>query len=276
MTVTTDIQQQLFALQDPQYRKFHSSLIPTLPPERFIGVRMPAMRRLAKKLTERPDIIRFLNDLPHFYYDENILHGLILCEEKNYDETVRMLNRWLPFVDNWATCDLIRPKAFRIASKNNADVLLSDIRRWMDSDAPYTVRFGIEMLMTCFLDDKTDESTVSSAYFRKEYLDWVVSVNDRIMTRNSDTTAGGTHRSLNEKSQDAASTGSSLCNHYYVCMMIAWFFATALAKQYELTLPYIERKVLSPWVHNKTIQKAVESFRITPAQKACLKTLFRR
>lgn len=269
----TDLQQQLFALQDLQYRKFHSSLIPTLPPERFIGIRMPAMRRLAKQLAKRPDISLFLNDLPHFYYDENTLHGLILCEEKNYDETVRMLNCWLPFVDNWATCDLIRPKAFRIASKNNANVLLSDIRRWMDSDHPYTVRFGIEMLMTYFLDNETDESTVSSAYFRKEYLNWVVGVNDRIMARNNDVAASGRPLSLNGKSQDAASTSCSLCNHYYVRMMIAWFFATALAKQYELTLPYIERRVLSPWVHNKTIQKAVESFRITPAQKARLKAL---
>lgn len=269
----TDIRQQLFALQDLQYRKFHSSLIPDIPPERFIGIRMPAMRRLAKQLAKEPYISLFLNDLPHFYYDENTLHGLILCEEKNYDETVRMLNRWLPFVDNWATCDLIRPKAFRIASKNNADALLSDIRRWMDSDAPYTVRFGIEMLMTCFLDGNTDDSTVSSAYFRKEYLDWVVRVNDRIMTRNNDAAAGGTPCSFNGKSQDAVSVGGSLCNHYYVRMMIAWFFATALAKQYELTLPYIERRVLSPWVHNKTIQKAVESFRITPEQKAHLKTL---
>lgn len=269
----TDIRQQLFALQDLQYRKFHSSLIPDIPPERFIGIRMPAMRRLAKQLAKEPDISLFLNDLPHFYYDENTLHGLILCEEKNYDETVRMLNRWLPFVDNWATCDLISPKAFRSASRNHADALLADIRRWMDSDKPYTVRFGIEMLMTYFLDGNTDDSTVSSAHFRTEYLDWVVRVNCRIMKNRNNVTTSDARLPLDGNAQDDATVAGSLSNHYYVRMMIAWFFATALAKQYGQTLPYIERRVLSPWVHNKTIQKAVESFRITPAQKAHLKTL---
>lgn len=225
----TEIQQQLFALQDKQYRQFHSSLIPTLPPEKIIGVRMPAMRRLAKQLAKRSCIEAFMRTLPHEYYDENTLHGLILCEEKDYDKTIALLNRWLPFVDNWATCDLVQPRAFRLAAKQQPDRLLTDCLRWVGSTEPYTIRFGVNMLMTHFLDN----------LFRPELLARVAAIES---------------------------------DHYYVRMGVAWYFATALAKQYEAALPYIEQHRLADWTHRKTIQKAIESYRISDDHKAYLKT----
>lgn len=234
------IQQQLFALQDTKYKEFQSHLVPTIDRDKIIGVRIPVMRRLAKQLASTPSIREFLNDIPHFYYDENILHGLILCEEKDFAKAVEQINQWLPYVDNWAVCDLIRPKAFRLAAKTQANQLLTHIRCQIDSERPYTIRFGIEMLMTFFLDDKKEKATISSAFFRKEYLDIVANV---------------THED------------------YYVRMMVAWFFATALAKQYETTLPYLQQQILPIWTHNKTIQKAIESLRLTPQQKTYLKTL---
>ena len=172
------------------------------------------------------EIDDFLSSLPHKYYDENNLHGFIIAEMKDYDRTIAEIDRLLPYIDNWATCDLIRPKLF---SKNH-DKLIKDIRRWMKSSKTYTIRFGIEMLMTHFLDD----------YFRPEYLEWVASITN---------------------------------DEYYVKMMVAWYFATALAKQYDATLPIIEQKRLASWTHNKTIQKAIESYRITDEQKEYLKGL---
>lgn len=225
----TEIQRQLFALQDKQYRQFHSSLIPTLPPEKVIGVRMPAMRKLAKQLSQQPDTIEFLNSLPHEYYDENTLHGLILCEEKDYDKTIDMLDKWLPFVDNWATCDLIKPHSFRLMAKHNPDRLLADCLRWTDSVEPYICRFGTGMLMTYFLDET----------FQPELLAHVAAIESE---------------------------------HYYVRMEVAWYFATALAKQYDATLPYIEQHRLCDWTHRKTIQKAIESYRISDEHKTYLKT----
>ncbi len=225
----TEIQQQLFALQDKRYRQFHSSLIPTLPPEKVIGVRMPTMRRLAKQIAKQPYIEAFMNTLPHEYYDENTLHGLILCEEKDYDKTIALLNRWLPFVDNWATCDLVQPRAFRLAAKRQPDRLLTDCLRWAGSTEPYTIRFGVNMLMTHFLD----------TLFRPELLARVAAIES---------------------------------DHYYVRMGVAWYFATALAKQYEAALPYIEQHRLADWTHRKTIQKAIESYRISDDHKAYLKT----
>ena len=225
----TEIQEQLFALQDKDYQKFHSALIPTLPPEKVIGVRMPAMRKLAKQIADVPYTETFMNTLPHEYYDENTLHGLLLCEEKDYDTTLRLLDKWLPFVDNWATCDLIKPRSFRTAEKHNPERLLADCLRWTDSKEPYICRFGIGILMTHFLDDR----------FRPELLEHVAGIES---------------------------------GHYYVHMEIAWYFATALAKQYEAAIPYIEQHRLPERTHRKTIQKAVESYRITPEQKAYLKT----
>ena len=220
------IQEKLFALQDLNYRQFQAKLMPTVDPEQIIGVRMPALRKLAKELKGTAEAEAFLRTLPHRYYDENNLHGLLLCARSGYEETVAGLDIFLPHVDNWATCDLLSPRAFR----THPPQLPEQIRRWLDSGETYTVRFGLEMLMSFYLDE----------CFRPEYLDWAAEV----------------------KSEE-----------YYVRMMVAWYFATALAKQYDAALPYLTGRRLEQWTHNKTIQKAVESYRITPEQKDALRAL---
>lgn len=228
-TIREEIPERLFALQDLKYKDFQCKLMPTVSPDTVIGVRTPELRKLAAEFAAREEIGDFLHDLPHAYYDEMNLHGFILCRMKDYKQTVEALDAFLPYVDNWATCDLLRPKCF---SRHKPE-LLTDIRRWMDSDRTYTIRFGLEMLMTFFLDDD----------FRPEYLEWAAAIRSE---------------------------------EYYVNMMIAWFFATALAKQYNAALPYIQQHCLDTWTHNKAIQKAVESYRITDAQKEYLKTLKNR
>ena len=222
----TIIQQRLFELQDLKYRDFQCKLMPTVAPETVIGVRTPALRALAKELAGSEEAAEFLKILPHEYYEENNLHGFLIERLKDYGETVAALDAFLPYVDNWATCDLMSPKVF----KKHTNELLVKIDEWLASSETYTVRFGVEMLMSFYLDER----------FSSRYLEKVAEV----------------------KSEE-----------YYINMMIAWYFATALAKQYEAALPYIERRRLDKWTHNKTIQKAVESYRITDEQKAYLKTL---
>ena len=222
----TELQQKLFELQDMEYRDFHSRLMPTIDKERIIGIRTPVLRKFAADFARTGMAASFLEELPHYYYEENNLHMMILCGIKDYNECLAGIQKFLPYIDNWATCDLISPKVLI----SQPEALLQKIEEWMASDHPYTIRFGMEMLMRHFLDERFD----------KIYLDWVA-----------------------EKRSD----------EYYVNMMIAWFFATALAKQYEATLPYLENRVLDIWTHNKTIQKAVESYRITPEQKTYLRGL---
>lgn len=219
-------QELLFQLQDKGYRDFQSKLIPTIPMETIIGVRIPTIRKLAKEYGKDPESVEFLKQLPHSYYDENILHALLVAEIKDYEVCVKEVERFLPYVDNWAVCDIFSPKVFR----KNKDKLIDKIREWTASDHPYTCRFGMEMLMTHFLDED----------FRVEYLEIPAAVHS---------------------------------GEYYVNMMIAWFYATALAKQWDVAVGYIEKKCLDPWTHNKTIQKARESYRITREQKEYLKTL---
>ena len=217
---------RLFELRDEKNAVFMARLVPTLSPESVLGVRMPDCRALAKELCRMPDIGEFLTDLPHRYLDENNLHALILNEEKDCAAAVAAIDAFLPYVDNWATCDALRPKAF----KKHPSALPDECRRWMRSGATYTVRFGIEMLMTHYLDED----------FRPEYLEQVSIIKSK---------------------------------EYYVNMMIAWYFATALAKQYEAAISYIEQRRLDQWTHNKTIRKAIESCRITEERKAYLRTL---
>ena len=219
-------QELLFQLQDKSYRDFQSKLIPTIPVETIIGVRIPTIRKLAKEYGKDPESVEFLKQLPHTYYDENILHALLVAEIKDYEVCVKEVERFLPYVDNWAVCDIFSPKVFR----KNKGKLIDKIREWTASDHPYTCRFGMEMLMTHFLDEN----------FRVEYLEIPAAVHSE---------------------------------EYYVNMMIAWFYATALAKQWDATIGYIEDQRLDTWTHNKTIQKARESYRITPEQKEYLKTL---
>ena len=221
-----NIRETLLSLQDGKFAAFQARLIPNVAPERILGVRTPELRKLAKQLRGSSDAEAFLNTLPHEFFEENNLHAFLLCGIKDFERCVQAVEDFLPYVDNWATCDQLRPKAFA----RNRQALLPRIRSWLDSDRTYTRRFGIGMLMSHFLDED----------FREEYLSWVSDIHSE---------------------------------EYYVNMMIAWYFATALAKQYRAALPYIEERRLGPWVHNKTIQKALESYRVSEEHKACLKTL---
>lgn len=220
----TEIQKRLFELEDKEYAAFQAKLTPGIPVDSFIGVRVPLARKLAKMIYKE-DHEEFLKALPHKYYDENMLHGLLLSEMKEYDTCVKKVDAFLPYVDNWAVCDIMSPKVF----KKNKEKLLEQIRIWSASNHVYTCRFGLEMLMSHFLDED----------FQEEYLEIPARV---------------------------------ISNEYYVNMMIAWFFATALAKQWKATIPYIEERKLGEWVHKKAIQKAVESRRITKEEKSYLKS----
>ncbi len=219
-----EIVAELFRLQDKGYAAMQKTIIPTAGG--IIGVRTPDLRNLAKKLSGDEDTTLFLTALPHEYFDENQLHAFVISLEKDFDKCVNSVEAFLPFVDNWATCDQLSPKAF----SKEPERLLPYIRSWIRSDRPYTVRFAIGMLMQHFLGDR----------FETKYADMVASVRSE---------------------------------EYYVNMMIAWYFATALAKQYPAVLPYLEKQRLNAWTHNKAIQKSVESRRLTPEQKAYLKTL---
>lgn len=218
------IQQELFALQDLSYKNFHSKLMPTVDSKTIIGVRVPALRNLAKRLLQEDRHSDFLGELPHTYYEENNLHAFIIQYTKDFSACCALLEKFLPHIDNWATCDMLRPTCFKKHKKE----LFFLVQKWIVSENIYTVRFAIGMLLSYFLDED----------FNASHLEMVAQVQNE---------------------------------NYYVQMMIAWYFATALTKQYEKAVPYIEQQKLPQWVHNKTIQKAVESYRILPEQKAYLK-----
>lgn len=222
----TEIQQRLFALQDAGYRDFHAALMPTVDKALVIGVRMPALRALAKELKGTEPAADFMAQLPHKYYEENNLHAALIGHIRDFDACMAAVERFLPYVDNWATCDMMNPRAL---AKDKA-ALLERIRLWLQSGHTYPVRFGMGMLMNHFLEED----------FREEYPALVASVRSE---------------------------------EYYVRMMQAWYFATALAKQYEAAVTYLEQRRLGAWVHNKTIQKARESFRVSQEQKEYLKSL---
>lgn len=213
-------------LQDKSFADFQAGLLPGIERSSIIGVRLPILRDVAKELIKDGTSEELMKNLPHKFFEENLLHSIFISEMKDFDECVTETDRFLPFVDNWAVCDTMSPKSF----KKNREKLLIKIRKWAESREVYTCRFGIKMLMNHFLDGD----------FREELLQIPASVKS---------------------------------GEYYVNMMIAWFFATALAKQWEPTVKYLENRSLSAWVHNKTIQKARESFRITAEQKTYLKSL---
>ena len=225
----TEIRKAIFELQDLKYRDFQSSLIPNVKKDYFIGVRTPELRRLAKEIANDEDTASFLKDLPHKYFDENQLHAFIISLGKSFDETVGAVEAFLPYVDNWATCDQLSPRVFKKHKKK----LLPYIKKWIKSKKTYMVRFAIGMLMEHFLDDDFDV----------QYPKMVSEVKS---------------------------------DEYYINMMIAWYFATALAKQYDAIIPFIENECLEAWTHNKAIQKSVESRRISDRQKEYLKTLKRK
>lgn len=218
--------EKLETVRDDAYRAFQIKLVPNIPPETVVGVRTPAMRAIAKAVFESAERDAFLNDLPHRYYEENLIHFFVLARIRDFDECVRGVEAFLPYVDCWPVSDQATPKSFR----KNHEKLLPYVKNWIASEHVYTARFGIRMLMNEFLD----------ADFKTEYLDLV-----------------------------ASKTGED----YYLKMMIAWYFATALAKRCDETLPYFETRRLDEWTHRKAIQKALESFRVSDERKAYLKTL---
>ncbi len=225
----TELQNQLFSLTDPAYKAFHAKLIPTVPPDSIIGIRTPQLRKFAKTYAQTPEAAQFLRELPHIYYEENNLHAFLLETIRDFDALMAKTEQFLPYIDNWATCDMFSPKLFR----KYPDAVYQKIRQWLNSDRVYTVRFGIVRLMNNYLD----------AHFSTEMPALVADIST---------------------------------DEYYINMAAAWYFATALAKQYDCTLPYFTAHKLGIWVHNKAIQKAVESRRITPEQKAFLRTLRRK
>lgn len=221
-----NIQQNLFSMQDESYKAFHAKLIPTVSLDKIIGVRTPYLRKFAREFSKTPEAEAFLQDLPHTYYEENNLHAFVIEQFKEFDRALEETERFLPYIDNWATCDMFLPKAF----KKDPDRLLPSIQKWIKSDQTYTIRYAIGLLMSLYLDEN----------FRPEYLKMA---------------------------------GDVQSEEYYVNMMIAWYFATALAKQYDSAIVYLTEHRLTKWVHNKTIQKAVESSRIPTEVKCYLKIL---
>lgn len=220
------VRNRLFEYSEKDFGDFFAALVPNIPRESVIGVRTPNLRLLAKEFAKEPGIEEFLNTLPHEYYEENCIHAFILEGMKDEDKLLSELDRFLPFVDNWSTCDLLSPTVF----KKHKEKLLLKIREWLESSYPYEVRFAIKMLMAHFLGEN----------FKPEYAELVASVQS---------------------------------DKYYINMMRAWYFATALAKQYKAILPIIEAKTLDTFTHNKAIQKAIESRRISAEQKTYLRTL---
>ena len=220
----TELQEKLYSISDRGYAAFQAKLTPTVPPEKIIGVRLPDLRRFAADFAKEPACLAFLHDLPHEFYDENLLHGVLLGRWRDYGECLRLVEDFLPYVDNWAVCDTMRPIVFG----RHRDQLLPKVKEWIASESTYTCRFGIGILMSLYLDDPFDPRV----------LEWPAAVR---------------------------------LEDYYVEMMAAWFYATALAKRWDAALPYLTEGRLSESVRLKTIQKACESRRITPEQKAFLK-----
>jgi 3-methyladenine DNA glycosylase AlkD len=218
------IYERLLSNKDEKYKDFQSKLVPNIDKETIIGVRTPQIREIAKNVFGTQEADTFIQVLPHQYYEENLIHFFIISKIKNFDECVKEVEKFLPYIDCWPVCDQASPLVF----KKNHDKLLPLIKKWIKSNHVYTARFGIRMLMNEFLNDD----------FKEEYLELV---------------------------------SSKKGNDYYLKMMIAWFFATALAKQYDATIKYIENRCLDPWIHQKTIQKAIESYRVSDEHKEYLK-----
>lgn len=220
------IREKLFALQDKEYKAFHAKLMPNVDDDLIIGIRIPELRKLAKELNGTTEAEAFISDLPHKYYEENNLHAFLIEQIKDYGRCVKAVNDFLPYIDNWATCDSLRPKIF----KKHLAELENQAFEWIDSREPFTVRFGIECLMLYFLDEN----------FKIEHAHKIASVN---------------------------------CDEYYVSMMVAWYFATALAKQTESVTPFFKSKTLDPATHKRAVRKALESYRIDKQTKILLKEI---
>lgn len=263
-----ELVKQLLAEQDLKYRDFHASLLPNIDKKSIIGVRVPTMRKIAKEFVDSAakgaakaaatstvaaaktlpkDVSSFLDKLPHRYFEENQVHLFVVERIKDFDECLRRVEQFLPYIDNWAVCDGKSPKALL---KDEAR-FLARIKIWLKSCEPYTVRFGVNMLMNFFLDERFD----------KKHLEMVAAIDENLF---DDSDTGAARSSIN---------AARPTDRYYVQMVVAWYFATALAKQWDAAFPYIKGRKLSPWIHAKSIQKACESYRITDEQKAILRSL---
>ena len=263
-----ELVKRLLAEQDLKYRDFHASLLPNIDKKKIIGVRVPTMRKIAKEFVDSSvkgaakaaatstaaaaktlpkDIASFLDKLPHRYFEENQVHLFVVERIKDFDECLRRIEQFLPYIDNWAVCDGKSPKALL----KDETRFLDRIKAWLKSREPYTVRFGVNMLMNFFLDERFD----------KKHLEMVAAVDENLF---DDSDTGAARSSVN---------AARPTDRYYVQMVIAWYFATALAKQWDAAFPYIKGRKLSPWIHAKSIQKACESYRIADEQKALLRSL---
>lgn len=264
-----ELVKKLFENQDLKYKDFHLPLVPGISGDSLIGVRVPILRKLAKEFfgtaktsdksqagtarTVGGSVAKFMDSLPHKYFEENHIHSMLLEHIKDFDECLARTEQFLPYIDNWAICDGKKPRALL----KDVPQFLKRIQEWVKSDHPYVVRFGINMLMDLFLDDRYDP----------KFLKWVAAVDTRIFRNLPD-------GSPNPRVAAATPAGVTLANpEYYVQMEVAWYFATALAKQWDDAVPYIEKRRLDPWTHNKAIQKSIESFRVTDEHKAYLRTL---
>ena len=260
-----ELVKSLLENQDLKYRDFHASLLPNIDKKSIIGVRVPVMRKIAKEFmdsaakcaagaksavgksaakTMPKDVASFLDKLPHKYFEENQVHLFVVERIKDADECLRRIEQFLPYIDNWAVCDGKSPKALL----KDETRFLDCIKAWLKSREPYTVRFGVNMLMNFFLDERFD----------KKHLEMVAAIDENLFDDSDTGAAGGKVRAT---------------DRYYVQMVIAWYIATALAKQWDVTFPYIKDRKLSPWIHAKSIQKACESYRITDEQKKVLLAL---
>ena len=226
MIKDSSILSHLYELQDIKYRNFQSGLIPTIDKEVVIGVRTPELRRLAREMVRDKEADNFIMGLPHKFFEENQLHAFIISQIPDFDMAVQAVDKFLPYIDNWATCDQMSPRIFA----KNVDKLLPYIKKWLKSEHVYALRFAVLNLMRYFLDDNFDD----------KYVRMVLEIKS---------------------------------NDYYVNMMRAWYFATAVAKQYDAVFPIFQNKNLDAWTHNRAIQKAIESYRVSPKHKLELKKL---
>lgn len=273
-----ELVKKLFENQDLKYKAFHGPLVPGLNLDSLIGVRVPQLRKMAKEFFASgspragsaktsgsgvaPDVAKFMDALPHKYFEENHIHSMMLEHIKDFDECLARTEQFLPYIDNWAICDGKKPRALL----KDVPRFLKCIQAWVKSDHPYVVRFGINMLMDLFLDDRYDP----------KFLKWVAAVDTAKFKLLPSGSPNGSAAAMVANPRVAAATpaGVTLANpEYYVQMEVAWYFATALAKQWDDAVPYIEKRKLDPWTHNKAIQKSIESFRVTDEHKAYLRTL---
>lgn len=218
---------KLMKYKDDKYKAFNAKLVPNIDIDNIIGIRIPNIRKLAKEIKDEDYIDTFLNELPHKYQEEYILHGLLLSiKYKDINILLNKLDTFLEYANNWVITDTISPKLF----KKYPDIVYEYIVKWINSNHEYKIRFAIVSLLQFYLDDN----------YNKKILTLVKNIK---------------------------------YNSYYVNMAIAWFYSFALIKQYDDTIKLFENKKLDKWIHNKSIEKAIDSYRVSSDKKTYLKSL---